>query len=87
MKYIEYDKGTHFVYNQAVAIVAYVLLLLLNIPNAIIISIAFSLAVGISVELYQKKTGKGVCDVKDFLWGAAGVLMAFAVVAAQRFLV
>lgn len=87
MKYIPYDKGTHFVYNQAVAVVAYLLLLAFNIPNAIIISIAFGLAVGVSVELYQLKTGKGVCELKDFLWGGMGVLMAFVPVLAQRFLV
>lgn len=87
MKYIAYDKGTHFVYNQLVAVVAYLLLLIMNIPNPITIAIAFGLAVGLAVELYQKKTGKGVADIKDWLWGTAGVLMAFVPIVAQGFLV
>lgn len=87
MKYLPQDKGTHFVYNQLVAIVAYLLLLAFNIPNAVLVAIAFGLAVGISVELYQKKTGTGFPDVMDFLWGGLGVILAFVPVLAQRFLV
>lgn len=87
MKYLPQDKGTHFFYNQLVAIGAYLLLLIMNIPNPITIAIAFGLAVGVAVELYQKKTGTGFPDVMDFLWGGLGVVLAFVPIAAQRFLV
>lgn len=87
MKYLPQDKGTHFFWNQVVAITAYLTLLAFGIPNAITIAIAFGLGVGLAVELYQYRTGTGVPDLLDFLWGGLGVLLAFVPITAQRFLV
>lgn len=86
MKYLPQDKGTHFFYNQLVAVAAYIVLLVFSIPNPVTVAIAFGLAVGISVELYQYKTKTGVPDVQDWLWGGLGVLVPFIPTAAQRFL-
>lgn len=87
MKYIDHDKGTHFVYNQIVALVAYLALIVLNIPNPVLVAIAFGLAVGLSVELYQYKTKTGVPDVMDWVWGGLGVIIPFVPILAQGFLV
>ena len=87
MKYLPQDKGTHYFYNQWVAILSYVLLVMLNKPHAIEIAICFSIAVGISVELYQKKTKTGVCDWKDLAWGTGGTIAAFVPLLAALFLV
>lgn len=87
MKYIPQDKGTHYFYNQLVAVVAYLLLLIMNIPNPVLVSIAFGIGVGLAVELYQRKTGTGVCDIRDWAWGSAGVVVGFVPLLAAGFLV
>lgn len=87
MKYIPQDKGTHYFYNQLVAVGAYLLLLLLNISNPVVIAISFGIGVGLAVELYQLKTKTGVCDVRDWAWGSLGVVVGFIPLLAAGFLV
>lgn len=47
-----------------------------NKYKAVLIGISSGIAVGATKEIYDKVSGKGVCDSSDFLWTCAGASLS-----------
>lgn len=70
---IPQDKANHFIYGLILAIIGAIIFAIIGL-NFLIGAIVFSVVFGALKELYDKYSGKGDPDIRDFLATCAGVL-------------
>lgn len=75
---IETDKVLHFAAGEIAGGAGYSTAKLLKLKHPIVYGIATGIVAGVSKELYDKYSGKGVASVKDGIWtGVGGVFGSF----------